>query len=75
MNRIRRKNRGYPGIGLVTPAQRHTGADQIVYQKRQEVLAAFYQEHPERFVNGLPKPPALPGEVWINKPDQVEMAA
>lgn len=65
----------HSGIGLVTPAQRHSGEDQIVYQERQTVLAAFYQEHPERFVRGVPTPPELPGEVWINRPDQVEMAA
>lgn len=65
----------HSGIGLVTPAQRHNGTDKIVYEKRQDVLAAFYQKHPERFVKGMPKPPELPGEVWINKPDQLQMAA
>ncbi|MEZ4400995.1 MAG: hypothetical protein R3B06_13295, partial [Kofleriaceae bacterium] len=24
--------------------------------------------HPERFVRGVPRPAALPTEVWINKP-------
>ena len=33
-------------------------------------MAAFYEQHPERFVKGMPRPPELPGEVWINKPDQ-----
>ncbi len=60
----------HSGIGLVTPAQRHHGMDKVVYEKRQEVMAAFYERHPERFVKGMPKPPELPGEVWINKPDQ-----
>jgi hypothetical protein len=32
------------------------------------VLAAAYAAHPERFVAGQPRPPALPTEVWINKP-------
>lgn len=62
----------HSGIGLVTPAQRHSGVDQIVYRERQTVLAAFYQHHPERFVHGVPVPPELPGEVWINRPDQIE---
>lgn len=62
-------------IGLVTPAQRHSGEDQVVYERRQEVLRKFYEEHPERFVRGLPVPPELPGEVWINKPDQERKAA
>jgi putative transposase len=60
----------HSGIGLVTPAQRHHGTDRIVYEKRQEVMAAFYERHPERFVKGRPLPPQLPGAVWINKPDQ-----
>lgn len=65
----------HSGIGLVTPAQRHSGTDKIVYEERQQVLAAFYEQHPERFVRGVPKPPELPGEVWINKPETVEKAA
>jgi putative transposase len=65
----------HSGIGLVTPAQRHSGADRIVYAQRQTVLAAFYEQHPERFVRGVPVPPELPGEVWINKPDQDRKAA
>lgn len=65
----------HSGIGLVTPGQRHGGADQTVYRKRQAVLAAFYQQHPERFARGVPAPPELPGEVWINKPDQAPKAA
>lgn len=65
----------HSGIGLVTPAQRHSGQDKIVYGERQQVLAAFYERHPERFVRGVPKPPELPGEVWINKPEIGEKAA
>ena len=34
--------------------------------KRQEVLIRAYAEHPERFVKGVPTPPSLPKEVWIN---------
>jgi len=65
----------HSGIGLVTPVQRHTGQDKVVYGERQQVLAAFYQQHPERFVRGVPKPPELPGDVWINKPEMAEQAA
>ena len=32
------------------------------------MLAAAFAAHPERFVAGLPRPPALPTAVWINKP-------
>ena len=65
----------HSGIGLVTPQQRHEGTDRQVYRDRQEVLQAFYQRHPERFVKGIPLPPALPGEVWINKPKPDQQAA
>ena len=59
----------------MTPAQRHSGADRIVYGERQTVLAAFYEQHPERFVRGVPTPPELPGDVWINRPEQATKAA
>jgi putative transposase len=36
------------------------------------VLDAAYAAHPERFVNGPPIPPRLPGPAWINKPKEVE---
>ena len=30
--------------------------------------------HPERFVRGLPQPPALPAVVWLNPPPPEEKA-
>jgi len=65
----------HSGIGLVTPVQRHDGSDRQVYQNRQAVLKAFFERHPERFVRGVPSPPELPGEVWINKPEQQHKVA
>ena len=35
------------------------------------LLNAAYEANPERFVNGPPKPPALPSAAWNNKPDGV----
>ena len=35
---------------------------------REVVLAAAYVAHPERFVNGPPRPADLPTAVWINPP-------
>jgi len=32
------------------------------------ILHQAYQANPERFVNGPPKLPPLPGAVWINPP-------
>jgi putative transposase len=58
----------HSGIGLLTPHDVHHGlADQRV-AARARVLAAAYAAHPERFVGGLPQPPARPTEVWINPP-------
>jgi len=65
----------HSGIGLVTPLQRHNGTDRQVYANRQEILRAFHERRPERFVKGVPLPPALPGAVWINKPKPDQQAA
>jgi putative transposase len=65
----------HSGIGLVTPAQRHSGEDKLVYERRQIVLEQFYKQFPERFVHGLPSPPTLPKEVWINKPNEERIVA
>jgi putative transposase len=53
---------------LLTPATVHYGQAESVLRQRQEVLDVAYQRHPERFVRSAPTPPALPSEVWINKP-------
>jgi putative transposase len=58
----------HSSLGLMTPATVHYGEAQSVRAQRQTVLEAAYIAHPERFVKGLPMPPALPGEVWINPP-------
>jgi putative transposase len=58
----------HSGIGLLTPALLHHGQAQSVLQQRQQVLQDAYLTHPERFVKGLPLPPAVPTQVWINSP-------
>lgn len=58
----------HTGIGLLTPATVHCGQAAETIAARQEVLAAAYEAHPERFVRGTPRPPALPPAVWINPP-------
>jgi putative transposase len=58
----------HSGLGLLTPAMVHYGQAENILQQRQAVLNVAYQRHPERFVGSAPKPPALPSEVWINKP-------
>jgi len=58
----------HSGIGMLTPAMVHFGEAQSVLERRQSVLDAAYQAHPDRFVRRPPKPLPLPSEVWINKP-------
>jgi hypothetical protein len=58
----------HTGLGLMTPAMVHHGLADAVLAHRQQVLQAAYGAHPERFVRGMPTPPELPQEVWINQP-------
>jgi putative transposase len=59
----------HSALGLMTPAVVHYNQAEAVRGRRQQVLEAAYAAHPERFVCGEPKAPALPKEVWINKPE------
>jgi hypothetical protein len=38
------------------------------HAEREAGLQKAFETMPWRFVRGVPKPPALPAEVWINKP-------
>lgn len=58
----------HSGLGLLTPAMVHGGTADAVVAARQVVLTAAATTHPERFVRGLPTPPAVPTEAWINPP-------
>lgn len=58
----------HTALGLMTPATVHYGQADALTAQRQAVLLTAYQQHPERFVNGPPKPPQLPDAVWINPP-------
>lgn len=58
----------HSGLGLLTPGMVHFGDAPAVLARRQTVLDAAYQAHPERFVRKPPRPLPLPSEVWINKP-------
>jgi putative transposase len=58
----------HAALGLVTPADVHYGLAEAKRAQRATVLAQAYGRHPERFVRGVPQPPALPTAVWINKP-------
>ncbi len=56
------------GLALLTPATVHHGRTDAVLSTRQRTLDAAWAQHPERFVNGPPKAPRPPAEVWINPP-------
>lgn len=58
----------HSGIGLLPPAVVHFGEAPTALARRQTVLDAAYQAHPDRFVRRPPKPLPLPSQVWINKP-------
>ena len=58
----------HSGLGMLTPHEVHYGLAAQRVEARARVLAAAFAAHPERFVAGIPRPPALPTEVWINKP-------
>lgn len=59
----------HSGIALMTPFMVHYGLAENCNRSRQEVLRQAYEEHPERFVRGLPKVRDLPEAVWINPPE------
>jgi putative transposase len=56
------------GIGLLTPADVHSGRAAQITVARGAVLDAAYAAHRERFVGKPPQPPRPPEQVWINKP-------
>ena len=58
----------HSGIGLLTPQVVHQGESERVVAARQETLERAAAAHPERFVAGVPRPPQVPTEVWINPP-------
>jgi hypothetical protein len=75
--RLRRLCTGTPtNIGTVgsvmPPAAVHSGEAHELRRKRNDELGGAYSTTPERFVNGIPKAPALPVAVWINKPKETE---
>ena len=57
------------GIGLLPPAIVHSGQTSAAIEARAAVLAHAHAQHPERFVQGLPRPFTPPAEVWINPPE------
>lgn len=64
----------HTALGLMTPAAVHFGQADELWLKRQAVLLAAYQAHPERFSRGQPIPPHWPKQVGINAPKTLELS-
>jgi putative transposase len=58
----------HSALGWLTPYDVHHGLAEQRLVERTAVLQTAFAATPERFVRGVPVPPALPREVWINKP-------
>jgi putative transposase len=58
----------HSGLRMLTPASVHYGRAGPILAQRVLTLAVAYAAHPERFVQGLPKPKTVPQTVWINPP-------
>ncbi|PIE53292.1 hypothetical protein CSA37_02270 [Candidatus Fermentibacteria bacterium] len=52
----------------MTPISVHYGYAEVLRARRQKVLKAAFEKHPERFVKKMPEPPVIPDRVWINPP-------
>ena len=62
----------HSGLGWLTPWDVHHGLAEQRLTEREAVLRQAFAATPERFVQGVPIPPALPQAVWINKPRTLE---
>jgi putative transposase len=58
----------HSALGWLTPYDVHYGLAEIRRAEREAALRKAFAATPERFVRGVPTPPALPQAVWINKP-------
>ncbi len=60
----------HSALGFLTPFEVHFGLALRRREQRAAALRSAFEKNPERFVRGLPKPPALPAQVWINRPKE-----
>ncbi len=61
----------HSGLGYLTPFAVHIGQAHEQREQRALVLRGAFEKNPGRFVRGVPQPPVLPEQVWINKPKEV----
>ena len=60
----------HSGLSYLTPTAVHYGRAATVLAVRHRTRLAAYAAHPERFVQGPPRPETPPTAVWINRPPQ-----
>lgn len=60
----------HSALGFLRPFEVHFGLAQRRREQRAQALRSAFEKNPERFVRGIPKPPTLPTQVWINKPKE-----
>jgi putative transposase len=58
----------HSALGWLTPHDVHYGLAATRRAEREATLRKAFAATPQRFVRGVPIPPALPQAVWINKP-------
>jgi putative transposase len=64
----------HTALGLMTPGAVHFGTAEQLWLKRQAVLQAAYQTHPQRFSRGQPVPLRWPDHVGINAPKTLQLS-
>lgn len=64
----------HSALGWLTPYDVHHGLADTRRAEREATLQKAFAATPERFVRGMPIPPAPPQAVWINKPRTLEAA-
>jgi putative transposase len=69
------KEHRHSGIALMTPEHAHYGLADEILRHRTAVLAAAFEQHPNRFKQKLPVPDKLPEAVWINPPSTQNIRA
>jgi len=61
----------HTGIAMLTPASVHYQQHEPIIKIRAAVLVKAFEEHPERFVKGVPIVKSVPEHVWINPPMKI----
>ena len=61
----------HSGIAMLTPVSVHYRKHEGILKTRAAVLLKAFEEHPERFVKGVPVVKSLPEHVWINPPVKI----